>query len=83
MASLGLARAVFLADMLLSMQKPRVSKRKLQSAEGLPKNLRPDFVLFGRLPLAFLWSIGLSSNVALIGGNSTKPGPWLELLRVN
>ena len=55
--------AVFFADMLVSMQKPRVSKRKIKSAEGLPKNLGPDSVLFGRLPLALFWSIGgLSIN---------------------
>ena len=54
--------AVFFADMLVSMHKPRVSKRKIKSAEGLPKNSWSDSVLFGRLPLAFVWSIGLSSD---------------------
>ena len=54
--------AVFFADMLLSMQTPRASKRKIKSAEGLPKNLRADLVLFGRLSLAFFWCIGLSNN---------------------
>ena len=44
------------------MQTPRVSKRKIKSAEGLPKNLRADLVLFGRLPLAFFWCIGLSTK---------------------
>ena len=53
---------VSFADMLLSMQKPRVSKRKIRSAGGPPKNPWSDSVLFGRLPLAFLWSIGLSTN---------------------
>ena len=51
--------AVFFAVMLLSMHKPRVSKREIKSAEGLPTNLGPDSVLFGRLPFAFFWSIGL------------------------
>ena len=44
---------VFFADMLFSMHKPRVSKRKIQSAEGLPTHLRAESVLFGVLPLAF------------------------------
>ena len=52
--------AVFFADMLVSMQKPRASKRKIKSAEALPKNLCTDSVLFGQLPLAFFSSIGLS-----------------------
>ena len=60
--------AVFFADMLLSMHKPQVSKRKIKSAdrEGLPKNLRTDSVLFaiGRLPLSFFGSIGLSNQAA-------------------
>ena len=43
-------RAVFFAVMLLSMHKPRASKRKIKSAAGLPNNLRPHPVLFGRLP---------------------------------
>ena len=30
----------FFADLLVSMHKPRVSKRKIKSAGGLPKNLR-------------------------------------------
>ena len=45
--------AVFFADMLFSMHKPRESKRKIEFAEGLPKTLCVDSVLFGRLPLAF------------------------------
>ena len=49
--------------MLFSMHKPRASKRKIKSAEGLPKNLRADSVLFGRPPLPFFWSIGLSTDV--------------------
>ena len=36
---------------LFSSHKPRASKRKIKSAEGLPKNLCTDSVLFGRLPL--------------------------------
>ena len=59
--------AVFFAGMLLSMQQPRASKRKIKSAEGLPKSLGPDSVLFGRLALAFFWSIGLS-NYSVLGG---------------
>ena len=41
--------AVFVADMLFSMQKPRVSKRKIKSAEALPKNLNqiPCFLVGG------------------------------------
>ena len=49
------------------MQKPQVSKSKIKSAEGLPKSLGPDSVLFGRLALAFFWSIGLS-NYSVLGG---------------
>ena len=52
--------AVFFADVLVSMHKPRASKRKIKSAEGLLKNLGPDSVLFGRLPWALFWSVGLS-----------------------
>ena len=60
--------AVFFADMLFSMHKPRVSERKIKSAEGLPKNLCAESVrmLFGGLPLAFLWSIGLSNSTVKV-----------------
>ena len=62
-ASLGLAlfSSRVCCNCFLYMHKPRVSKRKIKSAEGLPKNLGPDSVLFGRLSLAFLWSIDLST----------------------
>ena len=52
-------RDVFFAD----MHKQRVSKRRIKSAEGLPKTSSSDsvHVRFGRSPLPFVWSIGLSS----------------------
>ena len=56
---------VFFAGMLVSMHKPRASNRKIKSAEGLPKNMRSDSVLFGRLPLALFGSIGLSIIVTV------------------
>ena len=65
---------VFFADMLFSMHKPRVSKRKIKSAEGLPRNLRSDSVLFGRLPPAFFWSIGLSNGVHVSFPGCRIPG---------
>ena len=40
--------AVFFADMLFSMQKPRASKRKIKSAEGLPTNLGSSIIKFAR-----------------------------------
>ena len=64
--------AGFFADMLVYMHKPRASKRKIKSAEGLPKNMRSDSVLFGRLPLAFLWSIGLSMDASVDGEMLTR-----------
>ena len=60
--------AVFFADMLFSMHKQRAStERKIKSAdsEGLPKNLGPDSVLFGWLPLAFCWSINIGLSMAV------------------
>ena len=62
--------AVFFADLLVSMHKQWVSKRKIKSAGGLPKNLCADSVLFGQLPLAFFLSIGLSS---ICRHGSTQP----------
>ena len=58
---------VFFAGMLLSMHKPRASTRKVKSAEGLPKNTWSDSVLFGRPPLPFFWSIGLSIEGTVTG----------------
>ena len=70
----ALGRSKLYADMLLSMQKPRASKRKIKSAEGPPKNLGPESVLFGRLPLAFFWSIGLS-RLGLLSPDQLVDGP--------
>ena len=62
--------AVFFADMLVSMHKPRASKRKIKSAEELPKALWPDSVLFGRPP----WACRLACLPS--GDNPHAKGPW-------
>ena len=65
--------AVLFAVMLFYMHKQWASKRKNKSAEGLPKNSWSYSVLFGRLPLAFLSSVGLSTDGAAIGGSPQSP----------